>query len=977
MEATEKMQAQGTVPKLAIILTTLALVLVPMSAVASHNSVGAGVQVVQADEYDQNGDLAPDIDDVGAGGNDYQQIFHQNVDPARLAPSDQTGQNYTDCDTFADAKDGGDAEDGEYNPSVDGTDCYVGYFDQQLEYVILNTLFITRSDSDPLYAANPPQDDRTCRGQDEDGNPGDHPGPDADVAQVDEALARVNDTQSDECNSKTHQWFAPPFETLRVDTDLLEGPAMGDDRFDRDGNGVSDVAGNQEGSGTLTFPFTAQKYYFLFGQPHQETLDADAESPYRAGCGPFGDVDAPPCVGPDEVRSFGTPLTDLGELGGPDACGDRTDECRLLTPKDLEHYDSEDNVPEGVSSLGRLCAFLPQFFTVNPGTLVESPCGAFGDRVDQFLPSAYQGGFGTGQAPTWAVTLPGWHGNAWLLNHQSSSFAHDFWCDGGSACHDLFADDVDKDGDGEKESNLADGTIMLAAVNPKVPSVDSDFWCVRPNILGVGGYGDINGDGVINETDDAADGTVDGIVEPDYVTAAFDADLFTHALQEPFYDAYRDEHVEGVPSVHDAFRTVARPILGDGFVGSPETLNNPLAPADDEEIEARLAELVPAAAEAIQQADYTEADNDDPEASHNDADYGEDGAVDRDQATNLHPFTRERTAGLKCTASGAVEQVPDATQEGGLRLDAQLSQTTVAVKDSTILDGLLPANEEDTHRGAWQLDLYSISGPATSVIDTNNNSAFDDCVEALGQPQPTRDACPWKMLWDAGNLDGCTMEDAQPSNPDMPCSTKLAEFGYAVNHTQDVDEDGVPDVSSDEAVGVGLYSVLKVRGPLLVTDVGETDQQLLQDRTTLMGVPGTGQQNCVIGLSKGFADHLADHIGDQRDNPANDTWGDDDIEDLCGTSDNARTYVIFDAFSDQAGDDKGDFNSLIDFAPLVPTPQGVRSSLADFGAEDEVCVGAVFSVPDDRTEPTSDTASSVALTDDAHYLDCDSLASTA
>lgn len=906
------MEQPATSAKLAIVVSALALLTVPMSALASHNSVGVGAQVAQADEYEiTDGPAAPLAPDVPADSK-FDVIYHNDTAP-RSAPNDQTGDRYKACQEFGQLG-------ANYAPTRSNDHCYVGYFDAQFQYVILTSLLFTRGQGDPLYFANPASQDEFCTGEDK---PREHVGPSLGILLVDEAIARADRSQSSECAGSGHTWYTQPADTLAVDTDLLEPGTQGSDRGAQDGSGAADALGTEEGSGVLTFPFLGQQYVFAFGQPHPDNPNP---SPYKAGAGPFG----------PSAAAGGTPVTDLSG-----ACGQRTKACTLLTPRDLALYDA--NAPG--TQEGRLCGFQPQFFTVNPGALETGPCGFSGTRLTQFLPSITQGGFGAGAAPTWLTTLPGWHGQALFLNHQSSTLFADFNCDGGSFCHDLL-----EDGD-----QRGAGTLMYYAINPKVPdSAQDPLWCVRPNFIG-----------------EETDGTVNTDEFSGYVADAIDSDVYTHFLQKPVNQDLR-------PLVHGPARTALSPaqdVAPDrGEVTNPETLNDPLAIADDEALEEQLSGNVPPQVlAAIDRADYAEEDNNDPDAAYNTP-------TDDVPGQNQGFFDVSFKEGLRCNAAGAVKQLPQVTHEGGLRLNADLSQTT-QLKDPTLLEGNLPAKEDDTHHGDWAIDLYSFNGPIQAVLDTNNNTAFDGCVQALGQPQPQRDACPWQGLWDAYNSN-CKVGQFDPQNSHKTCGWLLEQWGYEVNNTGPGDANEPTGAPS----GVGLYATLKIAGPVVTTSV-TTDQALLQQRTHVLGRNDTTATNCIIAISKGLESHLATHLADATsdDGTADTVIDGDEKEALCpdtvdiGPKDDppedGEVAVILDAFNDQSGINKGGFSAAFSFAKLAPTPNGLRSA-GGFGANDELCVNALFTVDTPAGVSTQDTKGNLDLTSTTTFTDCDPLATS-
>jgi hypothetical protein len=176
-----------------------------------------------------------------------------------------------------------------------------------------------------------------------------------------------------------------------VDTNHLE--AMMEDNVEG-APGVAQLSGTEVGSGVLTFPLETTPYVFLFGQPHPDNPNP---SEFEAGEGPFG---------PDPTAGGG-PLFDLTE-----ACGDRTQDCVLLTPEDLLAYDRNTDglgEVEGFGQQARLCVYRPQFVTVNPDDRAAGLCGVFGSVVNSFFPTTETGGFDVpGVSSTWVHTQPGW-----------------------------------------------------------------------------------------------------------------------------------------------------------------------------------------------------------------------------------------------------------------------------------------------------------------------------------------------------------------------------------------------------------------------------------------------------------------------------------------------------------------------------------------------------------------------------------------
>lgn len=891
----------------------LAMIAAPATALASHNSYGGVVHVVQADEFDPaTGEIVPDVPSKESPGDrqsdhPYVVNHHKNVDPPREAPPDQTGEAYTGtCTPY------GQVSDEQYfnNLGADGSSCYVGYFDAQVEYLILTTLLFTEQSSDPLYPYNPKKKDEYCTGKE---RPRDHAGPALGILVVDKAIANATRADDPECQGSGHSTFWPGFDTLAIDTDLLEAPFQGLEH-PSDTIGANDLAGSPKASGTLTMPFMLTPYVYLFGQPHpdvsvKEAGYEDASERPKAGVGVFGPT--PP----------GSPLTDLSG-----ACGDRTKACTLLSPADIKAYDSRNPAPGSVSQ-ARVCEFLPQYFSLTPGALQVSPCGPFGSAVSSFYPTISEGGFGTG-ADTWFTPLPGWHEEAILVNHQSTTLVADFNCDGGSLCHDYL-----EDGD-----QMGPGNLIYHAVNPKVPTPSHPLWCVKPNFIGTATDKQFT-------LEDGSEVTLSDNGFYDYNADAIDSDVYTHFVQTPARTV-RD-------LTHDHVRSVARPIQDvapdRSEIISRNTVDDAGSQVDDEAAEQRVderSEIPQEIKDLYDRADYLEAQNSDAQAEYHPDDYKDDGTPKSD-ATNQRPFKRSFDSGLGCTPSGFVKlRETSQTVTGGLRFDARISQQTVAIKDPTIRQDGLPADEDDTRRDTWMVDSYSFGGPFQAVLESNGDEEFDPCTEAQGQPQPSHDFCPWFALWDAHNPQ-CTGVDGQA------CSRVLEQLGYAPNSSS----------------GVGMYFVLKVSGPTLVYDE-DTNQNTLLNRTELLGDrDDTTAQNCVVGVATGYLPYLYNHTGQTDPAQRNKTKL---LDDLCGSlaGGGGERLLIADAFDDQGGLGGG-FSAAVEFVKLLPTPDAAAQG-GSTPSSDELCVHAVFNTQSD-TSPTEDTSDNIDLTGLEEFEDCDAL----
>lgn len=866
-------QNQPATARITILLAALSLAIVPMTALASHNSVGVGVQVVQADEAVLGSDapddnLRPDVPDDSSLRPTYA---NQLGDDARPSPSDQSGERYTDCKTAGEAG-------VNYAPTKTNNHCYIGYFDTQLEYIIVTSGLFTRAGSDTLYPVNPEAGDPQC------------PGPASDP--VGYAQNAADGLQGEgNCAGSDHTTYQQPFGTLALDTDLMDAPFMGTDDQGSDGLGGSDVAGQEEGSGTLTFPFTAMHYFYIFGQPHP---DNPSPSSFEAGSGIFGPS---PLAG-------GSPATDL-----TGACGDRTKACTMLTPTDIKLYDRYK--PAGVEAGARVCTFMPAYFTLGPGTLTQTPCGPFGTTNNQFVPSMTNGGFQLGVTDTWAHTLPGWHGNAWIVNQQSSTEFFDINCDGGSLCHDYFEDD----------DEMQPGNNFFHAVNPKVPTPKGPLWCAKPNFIGT-----------------AAD-TSGGVTDNgfyDYNADAIDVDSYVWFAHNRVRDV-RD-------ATHGPVRTVAGPVqdaspIHRSEVSSAQAITQALGGTNDEAIEDQVRSVAPAAVvDALDSADYTESGNDETHTK-----LGPD---------NQFPFSRTFNEGVRCDGLGLVRVFESSqTVDGGLQFNVNLNHQTAAtgtpaLKDPTQFgeDGL-PAGEEGTHSGAWNAKTYSFSGSAIGVLNTNGDNDLDQCAQALGQPQPTRDFCPWQPIWDAYNPN-CNVPDGSSSPPE--CGTVLENRNY------------------DTAAGVGLYAVVTVTGPVAITQEDVSDATQHTTHTTVIGENNPTAQNCFVATSIGFEGPLAASLGVQ---PA------DLADELC-PSDVQATALVTDAFDDQGGS-TGGFSADVEFTKLVPTTQAVQDAAGGLGEDDSLCVTGVWNVQDGKvasdTEQSLDLAGDGTTFDENVFSDCDSL----
>lgn len=687
----------------ATVLAALFMVLAPMTALASHNSVGANVVIAQPDEIDlESGETQPNV----PLDHPFAQEFHGNLEQPRNQPADMAGSGYTDCQ--------GPDEATNYDPT-NPDHCYIGYMNAQWQYVFAGN-FIALSTSglcgpcpanptpagemtdDPLYAVNPEPGSSECPGP--AGSP---------QAYAENAVAGLQD--QGQCTGESHPSYYPGFQSiLSVDTQLVEAPFGGANVAP----GVANQVG-ERGSGYLTFPVLTTYYLHLFGEPHP---DNPSPSSFEAGAGLFG---------PDPLEG-GSPVTDL-----TGACGDRTEQCKLLTPADIIAYDTRDD--NDADDVARVCSFEPQFGTVNPSARAGGPCGVFGDRFDEFIDATAHGGFGAAAEETWQHTLPGWYNGVLFVNTGPATDQADM------------ADEYT--GDGE----FSETYWTYVAVNPKVPDDAGPLWCVRPNILAEAGTSTINGESVTDP------GFYASSENRAYVADAIDSDTYVTITHGPFRTLY-DNTYDTVNPIYS--------LADDAADDAAGTVNDQVDETVPEELPGQdTIDQVTDQAEVLQdRATYNETRNEEPKSQPG--------------PQNYKDWTKTFAKGVGCDGFG-VPQVRTSSFDvpGGVRHDAQVSQQTVALKDPTILDEEgLPARESETVRGAWQIDMYSFSGVVEGVADTNENGQFDDCAIADGQPQPDADLCAWGGLWDAYNTQ-CTDSEG------TACGEVLKQNGY------DVSGDGV------------------------------------------------------------------------------------------------------------------------------------------------------------------------------------------
>jgi len=694
------------------------LVALPAPALASHNSAGVHAAVATPDEVGDGG-VAPDVPA------DRAPAFHPELDPPRPAPADQSGERYRADEGCTPASAYEDADGQLENPTAyrrdlrEGEACYVGALDGRLLHMQFTQIFSIHRSEDLLYPANPAEDDGYCRGQQD---PEDHSGPSLDDGgPADELVASLERRDDAACQAETHDQRLPGY--LGVDTALLEAPA----------EAGLDAAGQATGSGTLTLPTFATPYVFLFGQPHP----AADPAPYEAGAGPFG---------PNPLEG-GSPLTDL-----TGACGDRTHDCRLLTPEDLKRYDEQADELEaaGVPTVGdvaRLCLYMPTFPYEHPQPDTRL-CGTDGRPMNEYLEPRTDGGFGAAEAPTWLSVLPGWYrasviyagGAATSAAEAADTYAEDPVPE---PVHQRLAerdyalptsDDTGGDHDPRKP--------FAYTVNPRVPLPEDGLDCLTPNVLADGPEG----------------------VYGDYRADAFDLDVYRSAAGPAERAAVDATHEDLRPLVATAEDTLP------GRDADPEL---PLVP---DEAEDGLGEGL---------------DRGDPVATEPDEDPGQ------------PEFHVDRPDGITCTPEGDLERRATATRlDGHLRVAADLVANTandkqipsfpqppgVHPKDPTAGDGLAPPTDGEPR--AWYPDAYGLEGAIHAVLDTNANDRLDPC--ATESDSGPVDRCLWKALWDAYN-DACRGPDG------APCGDLIADRGY------DLDA-GVGLVATIEVTGpVAVY----------------------------------------------------------------------------------------------------------------------------------------------------------------------------
>ncbi len=682
-------------PWVALAVAT-AMLTITMPAMASHNSFGAPhTHVLDPDEFNDAGELVPDIpheehpnpervatealEETSVYNLDWHETLEEDGLELRSAPFDQSGDRYTDCK----GPSAYDAPSDTYDEALrNGEACYVGYMDQIVEYAFPTApLIVTECPCDLLYPVNPAPDDQYCRGEEETNE---HTG----IGPVDETVTGLERTTDSDCGDGQDNSYLTG--DLRIDVSLLESGT----------ETAAGALGNDVGSGSFILEGSPSTYTFLFGQPHPD-VDPD-EDRFEAGSGPFGPNPA----------ELGNPLHDL-----TGACGDRTQECKLLTPDDITAYDpwtwSEEFSDIAPPEQARVCAFLPQYSfavaTDQDGDIDRNQgvCGNTGNQLDEFVTSTTAGGFGIEEGPpTWLTNLPGWSWGVTFLG-----IPQDQW--------DTYVEAYEED-----ELEHRSGFINYYAVNPIVPDREGDLRCVVPNIL-------TDGDNSVLE-ENGFSGYQDPGVYGAYRADAIDVDVYPHAFRP---------QLEGInEATHEALQPVLGPVLENASVPS----------AGD------VVDLVED--QIVYPADYLES-SDAP--AH--AQPGE---------QNQRPFQASIQDGIACDGANDLRFNEEETpMDAGLRFQASVSTETVHLKDPTLVgeDGL-PVEEAQTDEGYWQADVYSFDGQAQAVIDFSDNGQFDECPGA--NVDPGDDLCPWEALWDAYSGDQCANRD------NKPCGEILEDRGY-------------------------------------------------------------------------------------------------------------------------------------------------------------------------------------------------------
>lgn len=714
--------SRGTVIFVALAMT---IVGIPGSALATHNSIGGEAHVMQADEAEvgagnpQAGTITPDIE----GGPYADRAFHHTLKEdglvARSQPDDQSGQRYRadQCDTFGEIQENGDSQGDGYNPSSDSTDCYIGFMDHQLEYVLARNLFLTFQSNDfVLYFLNPAPNDDYCHGRNDTANRSaggeDVPVVLGDDSAADEGIARGLRSTESRCDGSGHRWGVP--NKIAVDTNILETPS----RL------AGQAAGTDTGSGAFSLPLISNPYLYLFGQPHANTTD-EKRTGVKAGEGPFG---------PAGSGAFGSPIADI-----TGACGDRTKTCELLGPEDIKNYDT--NWPSGEPSQARVCKYHPRYSFSEAGTGDTGrgglKCGVTGALMGVFVGGTTFGGLGVSDTPTWASNLPGWYYGVvydprfqtvqfndttiFVPNADNPERVNQSTVGLGGPLGDFVQDYR------TEEQGARLGYLNYVAVNPKVPQPQDTLRCVTPGFLAEGD------DSKLPDTSFSDPG-----VYGTYVADGVDVDIYPHPLRRPLADTRDATHDTVYENVAAPAQTIAqdtRDAIGDASTVLP-----------------------PSAAELVSRADPREVSDPEPKAQPG--------------PQNPYPFEDEVAPGFDCEPNGDLRfRTESSFRDGGLRFDANLLETT-DLKDPTVSDEILPRPANETDNGAWMPDLYSFDGVIHAVLDSNQNGEFDSCPGASFGPDD--DACPWMPFFDAYNP-ACS--DVSGTS----CETVLRDRGYNVS----------------------------------------------------------------------------------------------------------------------------------------------------------------------------------------------------
>ncbi len=768
-----------------VALVALSMLTVPMTALAGHNSIGYQIQIVDPGEV-QDGTLTPDVPHEDHPNADrtspYHQQFHEGLEElgldARDAPVDQTGNRYTDCTPYDEAGD-------DYAPWEENDHCYVGYFDYIKQYNIDTLPLLLPQQPDDLYWANPTDDDEYCSGE-EDTN--EYTGEDT----VDEPLtgierglgSYVDQHPEDECGAGVHDMGVP--EAIALDMSLVETPLQ---------QGAN-AAGWDTGSGTWSLPLTGTTYIFLFGQPHPD-VDEDSHGSFyqpaedaqddrwSAGEGPFS-------ANPAE---FGNPLHDM-----TNACGDRTQECKLLMPADVMEYDHRDD-PE----LPRICGYTPQFSYAPAGDAEQDrqqgACGPQATVGDQFNPTLLGGGFGIDEAPpTYVSNLPGWQWGVFLSVETLANFPGD---DGAA-----FASSPEYERDAawsvylDDDDSYEQGYIAYWAVNPKVPQEGDTLDCVIPNFLTDGEAENVPG----SFDDPGVYGT--------YQADAIDSDFYPSFAAIPYEDV--------VDATHDDVRDVLRP-LETAAEDASDTASDGIALSDPllDEAEALVPEAPEDVDEVVDRAEFQESSQPPAHAQPGDE--------------NQHPFEASLSEGLGCDENQNVRfnlpqvQLDVETTDGFsesftlLLPDASDKIDDIGFLDEEPLvgDDVTVAGLDDVERAGSQHDVHLAFEPGAfdeverSLFETQQEAWLNATFSPDGQTTTTAtwiDAAP---VSDDGETASQAVTLPSKVSGETPLDAGIsfqAQIGQQTTNIKDptvFDETGLPAPESETDEGywqMDLYS---------------------------------------------------------------------------------------------------------------------------------------------------------------------------